>query len=206
MKAVYFGYGEKPNSFNPKMSFHDPSVEPIPYDMDKAKELVAKSYDGTKIELNIDAGNAASKQIATILQQGWTEAGLNVEIVEADGGTNWGKIEKGDYQATVSYITSDINDDDELAILQADYTGGAKAFFTNYNNPEVTAILRQAREESAPADRAKLYSQAQEIVLWDGYSVPLNYTPAMNGYADHVQGWRNLTTGWWWLKDVWLDK
>ena len=61
-------------------------------------------------------------------------------------------------------------------------------------------------EESAPADRAKLYSQAQEIVLWDGYSVPLNYTPAMNGYADHVQGWRNLTTGWWWLKDVWLDK
>ena len=206
MKAVYFGYGEKPNSFNPKMSFHDPSVEPIPYDMDKAKELVAKSYDGTKIELNIDAGNSASKQIATILQQGWTEAGLNVEIVEADGGTNWGNITKGDYQATVSYITSDINDDDELAILQADYTGGANAFFTNYNNPEVTTILRQAREASAPADRAKLYSQAQEIVLWDGYSVPLNYTPAMNGFADHVQGWRNLTTGWWWLKDVWLDK
>ena len=102
--------------------------------------------------------------------------------------------------------SDDINDDDELAILQADYTGGANAFFTNYNNPEVTAILRQAREESAPAERAKLYSQAQEIVLWDAYSVPLNYTPAMNGYADHVKGWSNLTTGWWWLKYVYLDK
>ena len=206
MKAVYFGYGEIPNGYMPKMMFTDPDVKPIPYDMAKAKELVAKSYDGTKIELNIDSGNAPSKQIATILQQGWTEAGLNVEIVEADGGTNWGKIEKGDYQATVSYITSDINDDDELAILQADYTGGAKAFFTNYNNPEVTSILRKAREESAPAERAKLYSQAQEIVVWDGYSVPLNYTPAMNAYHDHVKGWRNLTTGWWWLRDVWLDK
>ena len=206
MKAVFFGYGEIPNGYMPKMGFHDPNVKSIPYDMAKAKELVAKSYDGTKIELNIDAGNAPAKQIATILQQGWTEAGLNVEIIEADGGTNWGKIEKGDFQATVSYITSDINDDDELAILQADYTGGAKAFFSNYNNPEVTSILRKARELSVPAERAKLYSQAQEIVVWDGYSVPLNFTPAVNGYSDDVKGWKNLTTGWWWLKDVWLDK
>ena len=80
------------------------------------------------------------------------------------------------------------------------------AFFTNYNNPEGTSILRAAREEAVPAERAKLYAQAQEIVVWDGYSVPLNYTPAMNAYHDHVKGWRNLTTGWWWLRDVWLDK
>jgi len=206
MKAVYFGYGEIPNGYMPKMLFTDPNVKPIPYDMAKAKELVANSYDGTKIDLLIDAGNAPSKQIAIILQQGWTEAGLNVEIVEADGGTNWGRIEKADYQAYVSYITSDINDDDELAILQADYTGGANAFFSNYNNPEVNSILRAARVETDPVERAKLYGQAQEIVVWDGYSVPLNYTPAMNAYQDHVKGWRNLTTGWWWLKDVWLDK
>jgi hypothetical protein len=30
--------------------------------------------------------------------------------------------------------------------------------------------------------------------------------PAVNAYQDHVQNWRNLTTGWWWLRDVWLDE
>jgi hypothetical protein len=40
----------------------------------------------------------------------------------------------------------------------------------------------------------------------DGYSVPLNFLPYVNGYRNHVQNWRNITVGWWWLKQVWLDK
>ena len=40
----------------------------------------------------------------------------------------------------------------------------------------------------------------------DGYSVPLNFLSYVNGYRNHVQNWRNITVGWWWLKQVWLDK
>jgi len=32
----------------------------------------------------------------------------------------------------------------------------------------------------------------------DGYSVPLNFLPYVNGYRNHVQNWRNITVGWWW--------
>ena len=207
LKAVYFGYGEVPNSYMPKVNFHSDTVEKIPYDLEKAKALVQQAgYDGTPIELMVDTGNAPFRQIATILQQGWQAAGLTVNIVEYDVGTAFGMTQKGEYQAYVSYITSDINDTDELAVIQADFNSGTNAFFSWYNNPEVGTLLAQAREAADPAKRAELYAQVQDIVYHDGYSVPLNFVPAVNAYQPHVKGWRQLANGWWWIKDVWVEK
>ena len=207
LQAVYFGIGEIPNSYMPKINFHCGDVATIPFDLAKAKELVAQSgYDGTRIELQIDTGNAPFRQIATILQQGWTEAGLNVELAEYDVGTAWGHTETGDYQAYVSYITSDINDQDELASLQGDHTGGSEAFFSRYENDTVVDLLRKARSTSDSDQRMALYCEIQQTVYHDGYSIPINFVPAVNAYQDHVKNWKNLTTGWWWLNRVWLDK
>ena len=207
LQTVYFGYGEIPNSYMPKINFHCGEVAKIPFDLAKAKDLLAQSsYDGSKIELQIDTGNAPFRQIATILQQGWTAAGLNVELAEYDVGTAWGHTETGDYQAYMSYITSDLNDQDELASLQGDYTGSSEAFFSRYKNDKVVELLRKARAVSDPAERRGLYCDIQKTVYHEGYSVPINFVPAVNAYQDHVQGWKNLTTGWWWLSRVWLDK
>ncbi|MEX2297558.1 MAG: ABC transporter substrate-binding protein [Dongiaceae bacterium] len=207
LKVVYFGYGELPNSYMPKVNFHSDAVKNIPFDVAKAKQLVQQAgYDGAPIELMVDTGNAPFRQIATILQQGWAAAGLNVNIVEFDVGTAFGKAESGDYQAYVSYITSDINDTDELAVIQADYNSGTRSFFSNYNSPEITGLLAQAREVAEPAERAALYAKVQEIAYHDGYSVPLNFVPAVNAYHNRVKGWRQLANGWWWIKDVWVDQ
>ncbi len=210
LDLVFFGFGELPNSFMPKMNFHDPDVPMIPYDVEKARELVASSgYDGTPISILIPAGDAPSKQIATILQQSWAEAGINGELQEMEGGAIFGEIAAGNYMTLVSYITSDINDDDELATLQADSSAqsGFFSFFSFYDNPEVNQLLAQARQSSDPAERAELYSQVQEIVYYqDGYSVPFNFSPYVNAYYNNVQGWKNIATGWWWLRKVWLDQ
>ncbi|MEA2780904.1 MAG: peptide/nickel transport system substrate-binding protein [Rhodospirillaceae bacterium] len=156
MKAVYFGIGEIPNSFMPKVNFWSDKVQPFPYDLEKAKALVSEAgYDGTPIKLMVDTGNAPFKQIATILQDGWSRAGLKVEIVEFDIGTSFDMTQKGNYQAYVSYITSDINDDDELATLEGDYRGSTEAFFSRYKNDEVVACWRRrgrpATRPSAPS-------------------------------------------------------
>lgn len=207
LKAVYFGYGEVPNTYMPKVNFHSDAVERIPFDVAKAKELVQQSgYDGSPVELMVDTGNAPFRQIATILQQGWSAAGINVNIVEYDVGTAFGRTQNGDYQAYVSYITSDINDTDELAVIQADYDSGTQSFFSWYQNPEVKKLLAEAREAPEASERAALYAKVQEIVYHDGYSVPLNLVPAVNAYHPYVKGWRQLANGWWWIKDVWVDK
>lgn len=207
LKAVYYGYGSIPNSFMPKVNFWSPDVKKIPFDMAKAKALVKQAnYDGTPIHLMVDTGNATSRKIATILQSAWTTIGLKVDIQEYDVGTAFSKTEKGDYQAYVSYITSDINDSDELATLEADYTGATHSFFSWYKNDKVVSLLAQARQTSDKSKRAKLYAQIQDIVYHDGYSVPLNFRPYVNAYRTDVRNWHNLTVGWWWLKDVWIAK
>jgi peptide/nickel transport system substrate-binding protein len=207
MQTVYFGYGEIPNSYMPKINYHCDDVSSLAFDLDKAKQLIADSgYDGTPIELQIDTGNAPFRQIAIILQQGWTAAGLNVKLAEYDVGTAWGHTETGDYQAYMSYITSDLNEQDELATLQGDYTSGSNAFFSWYKNDKIVDLLGQARGVSDPEQRRDLYCQVQQTAYHDGYSIPINFVPAVNAYQDHVKNWRNLTTGWWWLSNVWLDK
>ena len=45
-----------------------------------------------------------------------------------------------------------------------------------------------------------------EILYHDGYSVPLNFAPYVNASHDYLQNWHNITVGWWWLKNMWLDK
>ena len=204
-KIVYFGYGTLPNSYMPVINYHCDSVERIPYDLEKARQLVAEAYDGTPIEMIITAGEAPDRQTAQILQQGWKEAGLNIELVEYDFGTGFGKVEAGDYQALLAYITSDTNDQDFLASIQADFTV-FEGFFSGYNNATVTDWLIQARQALDSATRADLYCKVQQQVYWDGYSVPLNFKPFVNAYANYVKGFANSVTGPWWLKDVWLDK
>ena len=207
LKVAYFGYGEIPNSYMPKINYHCDSVELIPFDVSKAKELVAEAgYDGTPIEIMVDTGNATYRQIATILQQGWQAAGLNAVINEYDVGTAWGKTEDGDFQSYVSYITSDTNDQDFLASIQADYTGGSGAFFSHYKSDQVVEWLKQARQAKTAEERQDLYCKIQQQTYWDGYGVPLNFKPFVNAYQNHVVGFRNLVTGPWWLKDVWLNK
>ncbi len=208
LDLVYFGYGEIPNSYMPKMNFWSADVPLIPYDVDKAKELLTEAgYAGEALNLQISAGDAPSKQIATILQQFWTQAGINVTIVEVDPGSSFSAIAEGTYDTALGYITSDINDDDELASLQADFQmSGFNSFFSWYQSDEVSALLKQARETADPEERAAIYAQTQEMVYMDGYSLPLNFVPALNAYYNYVKGWKNLTTGWWWLKSVWLDQ
>ena len=206
LKVVFFGYGKVPNSFMPVINFHCDSVEKIAYDPEKAKALVAGAgYDGTTIEVIAPAGDSIARQVAQILQQGWKGAGLNVEIVEFDVGTAYGLLEEGNFFSMVSYITSDTNDQDFLASIQADHAifGG---FFSSYNNKQVTDWLVEARQTSDPAVRQDLYCKVQQQVYWDGYSVPLNFKPFVNAYRKDVIGFHNSVTGPWWLKDVWLDR
>ena len=108
--------------------------------------------------------------------------------------------------AHVSYITSDINDDDELATLQADFDSGTEAFFSRYRNDGIGEMLAAARRSADPAERARLYAEIQETVYMDGYSVPLNFSPTLTGSSAGVHGLITSRTGWWWLKDTWIEQ
>lgn len=206
-KAVYYGYGTPPNSINPRMTFWSSEVPRLGYDIAKARDLVAAAgYDGTPIRLMVDAGNAPATQVATILQQGWQAAGLNVRI-DAETGSTWDSVLDGSYMAYVLYITSDLNDDDEILALQTDpLETGTQGFYSRYRNDEVTTLLKASRAATDPSRRAELFRKIQEITYNDAYSVPLAYTPSLAAHHARVKNWRTIAPGWWWLKEVWVEE
>jgi peptide/nickel transport system substrate-binding protein len=204
LKNVYFGYGTLPNSCMPRMRFWDKNVPMIPYDPTKAKELVAKSgYDGKPIDLLIPSGDTTRKQQAVMLQQMWKAVGINANIKEQDVGALLDFTHTSNEWNTLVFLTtSDINDDDELVTLKT----GPKYWGSHYNNPEVTALLKTARETLDEKVRAESYSKVQTILYnQDAVCVPFTYTPALSAYKTSVHNWKTLTTGWWWLRNVWVD-
>jgi len=209
LDTVFFGYGQIANSYMPKMSFWDEGVKPIPYDPAKAKQYLEESgYDGKPIVIMVPAGDAPRKEIAQIVQQTWASVGMKASILELDGGTIWEKVVKGDYEVFVDYVISDINDDDEMATLHADYwaPGATHGYFSWYQNRETTDLVAKARKTPVSQERMGYYSQVQKILYGDGYNVPLIFSPALTACRDYVQNWRTLAEGWWWLDQVWMKK
>ncbi len=205
LKNVYFGYGTIPNSCLPRMRYWSKDVPMIPYDLAKAKESLAKSgYTGQPLELLVPAGDSVGNQEAVMLQQMWKDAGINTTIKQEDLGALLDFTHKNNQWNTLAlYTTSDINDDDELATLKT----GSTYWGSHYNNPTVTALLKTARETVDDKVRADSYAKVQEILYdEDGFCVPFTYTPALAAYHDYVHNWDTLTTGWWWLRNVWVDK
>jgi peptide/nickel transport system substrate-binding protein len=205
LKNVYFGYGTLPNSCLPRMRYWSKDVPAIPFDLAKAKDALAKSgYKGETLELLVPAGDSTRKQEAVMLQQMWGDAGIKATIKEQDLGATLDFTHKNNsWNTLVLYTTSDINDDDELATLKT----GVKYWGSHYNNPDVTALLKTARESTDETVRAQSYAKVQAILYdQDAMCVPFTYTPALSAYQDTVQGWKTLNTGWWWLRNVWINK
>ena len=166
LKAVYFGYGEVPNSYMPKVNFHSDDV-PLYPSTSRRRRSWCRSPAMTASRSRSWSTPATRRRARSrpFCSRAGRQAGIKSEIVEFDVGTAWTMTTKGEHQAYVSYITSDINDTDELATIQADVKAGSQAFFTWYNNQDVQKLLTEARGASDPAKRAELYAKVQEIDL-----------------------------------------
>lgn len=205
MDTVYFGYGTLPNSSLPRMQYWSKDVPMIPFDPEAAKASLAKSgYKGETIDLYVNSGDAARKQIAVMLKQMWADVGINADIKEIDIGTFIDMAHKStDWNTCILETTSDINDDDELATLKTTKT----YWGAHYDNPEVTAALKIARESIDPKVRAEQYAKVQRIMYYeDAYSVPFSYITRLHAYHDYVMNFKTIATGWWWFKNVWVNK
>src|SRR5438128_2636897 len=102
IQAVLFGKARPANSvLPPGLNHYDPAIPPHPYDLNRAKKLLAASAekDGFKLDLLIQTGSATQEQIATILQEQWAKLGITVGIEKLEIGAIFDRWSSYDYQA-----------------------------------------------------------------------------------------------------------
>jgi ABC-type transport system substrate-binding protein len=212
LEAVLFGNATVANSVIPPVKYWDESVEPYPFDLAKAEQLMAKSSvpDGFDLDLTISSGDPVEKQTAEIIKAEWAKIGVNVNIVQQEFGTmfaNW--LEgKGGMAATFpgDALSSDTLSDDEIAAIVFDPAAGLNSLGTGYENKRVIDLLGKAKGTLDERVRADSFAEVQSIALEDAPAVPLFFTKSVTGVQDSVKGFQTYPIGWWPLREVWVEE
>ena len=198
VKLAYSGHATPGSSFMPyKMQYWNNSLKPYPYDLDKAKALMAKSkypkgFKSFLIEVTNDvAGNAS----AVVIKSELAKIGIDVDIQTYELLTAYDKEDNGHSQMGQRYWTNDIIDPDEVTTFAVDPKGGANAFNTYWSNAEATDLVHKARAELDPKKRAQMYARIQKIVYDESPFLVLDYSPYRYAQGKWVQGFHASPLG-----------
>jgi peptide/nickel transport system substrate-binding protein len=204
VKAVLFGNGKVANSFIPGGAlYYNPDNPTCKYDPDAAKKLLADAgASNLSFKLLIDAGNSVNDQNAVLIKNDLAKVGINIDIVKEEAGQEWDSTVAGDYDLSIEYWTNDIIDPDEKATFALYGKDDNKSFYTNYNNPHVTELIDQGREEMDKDKRTAIYNEIQKIASDDAFWVDLYYSPFRNASRKNVKGFYQNPTGRFMLEDT----
>jgi peptide/nickel transport system substrate-binding protein len=208
VKKLLYGFGVASGQAMPNMFGYSPQVLPYPYDLAKAKALMAKSKhpNGFTTTLIVDASTKAlDGAIAELVQQQLKQIGITVNIQVLDDATALAKTQSPNYDMSIGYMTSDIVDPDELMSFAIVPHGGTNAIWTYYQNPLVDKLAAQAAAITDRAKRQALYDRINIMHHDDAPMIFLYRTPSLTVSTSKVQGFKVLPTGNYRLEEVWFS-
>jgi len=209
VKAVLFGNGKPANSvFPPQVPYYQPATQGLQFDLNAAKQEMAKSSvpNGFSTTILVSSGFSDDLTIATILQSELKPLGINLKIQQLDPNTANTNQQNLKYDMTLTYWTMDIPDPDELATFAVDPKSGARSFFTAYNNPTVVKATHDAEQTLSTATRQDLYNTVQSDSAADAFMAFLYYSPYAYATSSSVHGFYVTPLGNYHMENVWMSK
>ena len=154
---------------------YNEEVAPYPYDPEKARELLAEAgAEGASLTFLVTEGGSGMLDpvpMGTAIQADLAAVGLDVEIQTYEWNTflsevNPGLEGKAD-MAEMAWMTTDPDTLPFLTLRTAAFPDQGGFNSSYYSNPEVDALLDQARVSTDPEERGELYRQVQALVHED---------------------------------------
>ncbi len=154
---------------------YNPSLEPYPYDPDKALALLKEAgAEGAELTFYVTEGGSGMLDpvaMGTAIQADLAAVGLDVKIETYEWNTFLGEVNPGlegkADMAEMSWMTNDPDTLPYLALRTEAWPdkGGFNSGY--YSNPKVDELLEKARTATDQAERARLYQEMQTIVQED---------------------------------------
>jgi peptide/nickel transport system substrate-binding protein len=202
IKAFYNGQAiPAKNPLPPSIWGYNDDIEDYPYDLDKAKQLLADAGYPNGFEIELWAMPVPrpympdGQKIAEALRADFEKIGVKAKIVTMDWAQYLDETKKGKQGMFLLGWTGDNGDPDNFiyVLLDQDNAGGSNR--ARYKNQELHDLLIKAQSSTSVEERTKLYEQAQVIIHEDAPWVPLVHsTPALAASAK-VKGFVASPTG-----------
>ena len=170
----------------PLISCYNPHLRTWPYDLARARKLLAPAGYPHGFRTTILVGvTDPSRSVAQIVQRDLARIGIKADIKVATGSTYTTLISTPKAVAMgQTGWTLDFPDPsdfiDPTLTSAAAVPGGSN--FAFYRNPTVDALAAQADHTLSQAQRCRLYHRVEQIIVDDAPWVPL-YTPVHNTLA-----------------------
>ena len=167
---------------------------PVPKrDVAQAKRLIQQS--GAKTPITVDLmvpNNPETRQAAEVIQTMTAEAGFDLKIRVTEFATSLKEAEEGRYQAYMLNWSGRPDPDGNLFIFHK--TGGPQNV-TGYSNPDVDALLDEARTRVDPGERKALYEKAAEALLDRGSIIYVYHRRWIIAHTAKLEGFKLLPDG-----------
>ena len=149
--------------------------EPMEYDLDKAREHLAKSsYKGQEL-LFKTTQSAERVKVSELICAQLADAGFNIKVDQMEGGRFFDEVYAHmKYEIGLFNTTSDYGDADApgFARLHSSMFGHSNNYF-GVKNAELDKVLEEGRFSADPEVREKAYEKMSEIIRDEAITVPL---------------------------------
>lgn len=181
-RELWYGYANVATGpFSTKGLQCDPTVKPLPFDVDRAKALLKEAgfedrdNDGVledaqgnpfKVEFMYSSGNALGERIALYLKDQLAHGGIVLDLKGTDWPTMIERLKKSQFDMTSLGWTSSV-ESDLFQIFHSSQRGDAGDNRTNYSNPELDKLIEQARATVDTEKRMELWHACHRILAED---------------------------------------
>ena len=169
---LLMGHAElTPTIYTKGNAAYDSNVKNLPFDVNKAKEELAKSstFDPNKeLILSVPLGNSIREQSSEIIAQNLQAAGMKVKISKMDFPTLIAKARKGEFDLVLIGPAQSAEPDYGMY-----FTPGSMSNWCQTDDPELVKMFVEGTEKTDFADRKKIYSKVQQYLTDKQYMTML---------------------------------
>lgn len=161
-------------------------VTTYPYDPEKAKQLLAEAGAEDLVLTFYYGESTDNTKLGETLQAQLSAVGVTLELEPVESGTWWATFEDGGYDISRGGYPMEIANTDSAYYDMFHSTGTFNV--SRISNPEIDALLDEARTELDSAKRNEIYIKVNQILAEEAYFVPLYFQASTVVYNAGLKG------------------
>ena len=188
LDEVYLGLGSVISGpFIPQSPYYNHNVQPIPFDIDKAGEILAaagwedtdgdgildKDYDGSGVRkpfqftFNVIASSTTSRKVAAIVEQDMLKAKIKMDIKPIEWSVYTQQLENREFDVCSLGWAGGVEGDPYQIWHGSGAKRKASSNHIGYDSPEANRLIEEGRRTVDKQKRYEIYNRLHEVIAHD---------------------------------------